>query len=84
MTEATADNKYLFKTTAVNDLVYPTSNLFMNQQGITNMRDPESPGDAATKAYVDSLPVFRHAKVTIGLLQQTDGTSAVSGIQGFV
>jgi hypothetical protein len=49
-----ADSRYYFNTTTLNNIANPTASLSMNGQKITNLATPTASTDTATKAYTDS------------------------------
>jgi hypothetical protein len=62
----------------LSDLAAPTSDVSMNSHKITNLQDPSSPQDAASKAYVDLVATGLDAKQSVRVATTVAGTLASS------
>lgn len=77
------------RTSRLDQMAAPTSAVSLNSQRISNLADPTSAQDAATKYYVDSVsqgltikPAVRvatTANITLSGAQTIDGVSAIAG-----
>jgi hypothetical protein len=77
------------RTSRLDQMSAPTSDVSLNSRKITNLADPTNDQDAATKAYVDaarsgldvkqSVRVATTANITLSGAQTIDGVSAISG-----
>ncbi len=77
------------RTNRLDQMAAPTAALSMNSQLLTNISNPSSPQDAATKAYVDaasqgldiksSVRVATTGNMTLSGPQTVDGVSAIAG-----
>lgn len=73
----------------LDEFAVPTSNVSLNSNKITNLADPTSAQDAATKAYVDaarsgldvkgSVRAATTASITLSGTQTIDGVSVIAG-----
>ena len=71
--------------TPVNTLAVPTGNVAMNNFKITGLADPVSPGDAATKQYVDGVATGLDVKASVRCASVANVTvtySAAGGTSG--
>lgn len=76
-------------TANINDLAQPSANYSMNNFKLTNLAAPTADGDAANKAYVDSVAqgldvkasvvVATTANITLSGIQTIDGVGVVAG-----
>lgn len=62
------------RTNRLDQMAVPTASVSMNSQRITNVLDPASPQDAATKAYVDATSQGLDPKGSVVVATTTDGT----------
>lgn len=67
-----------FVVSTLNNLPAPTGSLSMNSQKITNLLDPTSAQDAATKAYVDATAVGLDVKSSVRVATTAAGTLATA------
>jgi hypothetical protein len=77
------------RTSRLDQMAVPTSQVSLNNQRIVSLADPTGPQDAATKAYVDatkqgldvkdSVRVATTANITLSGLQTIDGVSLSTG-----
>lgn len=84
-TAASSDNSTQIATTAfvksvpLNSFAAPTGSVSLNSQLITNLLDPVSDQDAATKFYVDSVAQGLDVKASV--VAATTGNITLSGLQ---
>lgn len=84
-TAASSDNSTQIATTAfvksvpLNSFALPTGSVSLNSQLITNLADPVSDQDAATKFYVDSVAQGLDVKASV--VAATTGNITLSGLQ---
>lgn len=64
--------------TRLDQLAPPTSSVSFNSQRITNLLDPSSAQDAATKAYVDTVAQGLDAKASVRVATTAPGTLATA------
>lgn len=77
------------RTSRLDQMAVPTGSVSLNSQKITNLLDPTSDQDAATKAYVDaarsgldvkqSVRAATTANITLSGTQTIDGVSVIAG-----
>lgn len=66
------------RTSSLNQMTAPTADLSINSHKLTNVTNPTSAQDAATKAYVDSLSSGRDWKDSVRVATTAAGTLASS------
>jgi hypothetical protein len=79
-----ASGTVILSTNKVTDLTAPTSAFSMNSQLITNVTDPVSPQDAATKNYVDSVAQGLDVKDSVRAATTANATLATAFANGQV
>ena len=75
ISQTNADGRYYLNTIPLNQITAATGTLSMNSYKISGLGTPTGPGDAVTKAYVDSLTVGGGSSGTS--ITSADGTKKV-------
>jgi hypothetical protein len=72
------------RTSRLDQLAAPTTNINLNSHKITNLLDPTAPQDAASKFYVDAVSSGLDVKASCRVATTTNGTLATAFVNGSV